>query len=107
MSKYTLNSRGEPVHEPDLVRWTQWLVTANRFVSIDVVGDAKVSTIFLGMDYNFFDGPPILWQSRVSGGSLDCTTDRCAGSREQAEAMHAAMISRVRQALNSPKKQGS
>jgi hypothetical protein len=62
-----------------------------------MIGDAKVSTVFLGLDHSFSeDGPPILWETMVFGGELDQETDRCSGTREQAEAMHKKMCEQVK-----------
>jgi len=53
--------------------------------------------MFLGVDYNFsLTGSPILWKTMVFDGPLTGYQDRCAGTPEQAEAMHAAMVARVR-----------
>ncbi len=56
----------------------------------------KVSTVFLGLDHNFGDGPPILWETLVFGGPMNGQQTRCAGSREQAEAMHEKMVQLVK-----------
>lgn len=93
--QYILNDKGEPVKEPDLMKWAQWLENANREVAKTKVGEALVSTVFLGLDYNFGQGPPVLWETLVFGGPHEDEQDRCSGSREQAEAMHARMIQRI------------
>lgn len=95
--RYILDKRGEPIPEPDLFRWGRWFEYQNRIVKQENVGRSSVSTVFLGLDHNFCDeGPPILWETMVFGGKLDKETDRCGGSREQAEAMHQEMCKRVR-----------
>lgn len=96
--QYILNEAGKPIPEPDLMKWGTWLQTANRHVATEIIGDSKVSTIFLGLDYAFGGEPPVLWETMVFGGKLDQAQDRCGGSREQAEAMHARMVERVREA---------
>jgi len=93
--KYTLDEKGNPVAEPDPMKWAKWFETAKRQVAKDEIGEAKISTVFLGLDHSFGDGPPILWETMVFGGPLDEEQDRCSGSREQAEAMHARMVERV------------
>jgi hypothetical protein len=91
---------GKPVPELDLIRWAEWFgKTSNRAVASTQVGKSNIDTCFLGIDHNFHvNGPPILWETLVFGGPLQGTMDRCAGSREQAEAMHASMVERVKQA---------
>jgi hypothetical protein len=102
--RYILNSAGNPVPEPDLIKWAMWFEDhAKRRVAADEIEGIRVSTIFLALDHRWMDdGPPILWETMVFGGKLDQELDRCAGSREQAEAMHAAMCARVR-ATRKPK----
>lgn len=100
--KYTLNTQGEPVPEPNLLTWADWFESAERQVAVSLIGVSRVSTVFLGLDHNFDPaGPPILWETVIFGGSLDNEQDRCSGSREQALAMHARMVERVTAALKA------
>jgi len=95
---FILNDDGVPVVENDLVKWAIWFEEngqTRRRVGRDRIGPAEVSTVFLGLDHSFGRGSPVLWETMVFGGKLDRDQDRCAGNREQAEAMHAAMIARV------------
>ena len=96
MSNYILTPRGVPHLEKDLMKWARWYETADRHVGDDLIKGARVSTVFLGIDHSFHNGPPILWETMVFGGPLDQEQDRCSGSRKQAEAMHAAMLKRLR-----------
>jgi len=97
---YILNEDGKPVPEPDLFKWGEWFETAERRVARSEVGNAVVSTVFLGLDHNWWsEGPPILWETMVFGGKCDQEQERCAGSREQAEAMHVEMVEKVKQCL--------
>ena len=102
---YTLNAAGEPIPEPNLLVWAKWFGHSERKVAFDTIDDVQISTVFLGSDHNFGFGPPILWETMVFGGKLDQEQDRCSGSREQAEAMHDKMISRVLGSIifNTPK----
>jgi hypothetical protein len=95
---YILNENGNPVLEQDIIAWAHWFETAARRVAHDTISDASVSTVFLGIDHSFGSGPPVLWETMVFGGPMDQEQDRCSGSREQAEAMHAKMVERVKSA---------
>ena len=114
MSKFwILDEKGSPVRT-DLFTWARWFGTNAKVISQERVGRYQVSTIFLGFDHRplEFDspGPPVLWESMIFENKLSSKTvmgrvikyrkpvyqDRCAGSREQAEAMHASMIRRAR-----------
>lgn len=96
--KYILNKDGEPLLEPDLMTWGKAFEKASdRIVKQEHIGDLFVSTVFLGLDHSFGDGPPILWETMVfkKGTYDDLKMDRCSGTREQALAMHQAMVERV------------
>jgi hypothetical protein len=99
--RYILDDKGNPVPEPSLTKWAQWFEHFKlRWVAETTLGDTRISTVFLGTDHRFIgEGPPILWETMVFGGSLDHEQDRCSGTREQAEAMHEAMVARVHAVL--------
>lgn len=97
MTNYVLDENGNPRAEPDLEKWGRWMQSGNTIVAKEQLGASTVSTVFLGVDYNFSrGGPPILWETMVFGGEMDQEMDRCSGSREQAEAMHLKMVQRVK-----------
>jgi len=73
IQRYILNDEHEPVVETDLIKWAEWFEDVeNRRVAWDVTtnnpdgNDDYVSTVFLGLDHNFFGGPPILFETLVS-----------------------------------------
>jgi len=59
----------------------------------DVAPGAEVSTVFLGLDHAFGDGPPVLFETMVFGGPLDGEQDRYC-TWDEAVAGHAAMLAR-------------
>jgi len=79
-----------------------------RVVKKQQVGTYEVSTVFLGINHNFNPtGPAIVWETMVFGGDkgiFQHRQNRCSGSREQAQAMHARMVTKVREFLNSKTK---
>lgn len=94
MLKYVLDGAGEPVEEPDALKWGNWFEDADRHVGCTPIGDVKVSTVFLGLDHAFTGGPPVLWETMVFGGPLDGEQDRYT-SRADAEHGHTEMVKRV------------
>lgn len=69
---YILDDQGEPVAEPDLFAWAEWLEgayrTGSRHLADDTIGPYRVSTIFLGLDHQFgVGGPPVLWETMIFG----------------------------------------
>src|SRR5215510_3852956 len=90
MSKHYI-LKNQKIVAVSLTEWAHWLEnhTSDRIVKQEQIGDAKVSTVFLGLDHNFDpDGPPVLWETMIFGGKHDQYQERCAGGLEQAEAMH-------------------
>lgn len=95
--KYILDEKGQPVAEPDLMKWAKWFEAAERHVGDERIGESGISTVFLAMDHDYgCRGEPLLWETMVFGGALDQEQDRCSGTREQAEAMHARMVEKVK-----------
>lgn len=48
----------------------------DRLVASTTVGEANISTVFLGFDHNFGNGPPILFETMVFGGFEDGFQER-------------------------------
>lgn len=101
--KYVLDGkRPVPV---DLMTWARWFEKADRKVAWDVIGDVKVSTVFLGLDHRFGDpGPPLLFETMIFGGPHDEYQERCS-TWEEAEAMHSKALDLVRGAQTVPEVQ--
>jgi hypothetical protein len=98
--QYILDENGKPVPCNDLMKWGLFFRDSEkRIVKQERIGSYHVSTVFLGLDHSWGQGPPILWETMVfedNKGAMDQEMDRCSGNREQAEAMHEAMVERVR-----------
>lgn len=90
---------GKPKAIADIMEWATWFEAASksgeRVVEKTEVGGYEVSTVFLGIDHQFGDGPPLLFETMVFGGDLDEEMDRYS-TWEDAEHGHAAMVERVR-----------
>ena len=85
----------EAVPCEDLMEWASWFETADRSVRHDKVGAVRVSTVFLGLDHQFGDGTPLIFETMVFGGPLDGEMDRCS-TWDQAEKQHADILARVK-----------
>jgi hypothetical protein len=97
--KYILNENNQPVVEHDLFTWAKWFETADRVVSKTNFGDIQISTVFLGLDHQFDEGRPILYESMVFGGKLN---ERCIrySTREEAITGHNELVAEVVKADN-------
>jgi hypothetical protein len=78
-----------PVPVKDPIAWARWWAAngEERRVGQTVVGNASVSTVFLGIDHAFGGGTPQLFETMIFGGKHDEYEERCA-TWEEAEAMH-------------------
>jgi hypothetical protein len=91
---YVLDSAHNVAEEPDLMKWAHWFEKADRHVGLTLVGDVKVSTVFLGLDHNWGkQGPPIVFETMIFGGKHDqyqeryCTWDEALAGHKQALAL--------------------
>lgn len=86
----------KPVPAPSLREWGTWMNDGERRrVGWDVLGDVKVSTVFLGLDHSFGEGPPLLFETMIFGGKHDEYQERYS-TWEQAEAGHAKALALVK-----------
>lgn len=78
--KYILAADGKtPIVCHDLMKWARAFETMDRTVKRDTVNGVDVSTVFLGLDHSFGDGPPpILWETMIFGGPHDDYSERYA-----------------------------
>jgi hypothetical protein len=88
------------------MEWGRFFQSADRRVASDEVGSARISTVFLGLDHSFGDGPPLLFETMVFEGELDGECERYS-TWEEAEAGHSAMVERVKAAEHWPEVIGS
>lgn len=85
---------GHKVIETDLMTWAKAVRSTDRHVGKTTIGDAEVSTVFLGINHRFGNGPPLLFETMVFGGILDQEQERYT-TWEEAEEGHRAMVDRV------------
>jgi hypothetical protein len=70
---WILNEEGEP-EAASLLEWAAWMERDRERIVLQTAVGARqrVSTVFLGLDYRFFEnGPPLLWETMVFGGPFD------------------------------------
>ena len=102
LDRYVLNDKGEPVLCEDVIEWATKFEITKRRVAETTVDDLWISTVFLGLNHNWHEGPPVVWETMVFCNSdedhpLHQWMDRCAGSREQAVAMHERCVTYVKE----------
>ena len=93
--KYILEGKS-PKLVDDLLEWAMWFETANLHVAkTNLPNGVEVSTVFLGLDYSFRGGTPILFETMIFGGEHDQYQERYA-TREEAEAGHLRVVGLVK-----------
>jgi hypothetical protein len=96
-----------PVEEPDIFKWATWFELSDRVVRQDRVGDYTVSTVFLGVDHNWWrSGKPVLWETMIFGGcgislASEDIMQRRYRSYEEALAGHEKVLEGVKMAVRS------
>ena len=84
---YVLDDKGDPVREPDIVKWGAFLASDAKLLKQDVLPNGtRVSTIFIGIGIDSLSAPR-LWETMIFGGTHDRYQDRYR-SREDALAGH-------------------
>jgi hypothetical protein len=95
---YILNISGDPVPEPDVMKWALWFEEHNndrRIARTELPDGVVVSTVFLGLDHSFGRGEPLLFETMIFGGPHDETQDRYA-TRQAAINGHAHYVALAR-----------
>lgn len=70
MELYVLDDDGIPVLEPDILKW---VTGRNRdVVAKTIIGDVKISTVFLSTNHAFDAGMPLLFETMILGNHYDC-----------------------------------
>ena len=65
-------------------------------VGYDEIGEVHVSTVWLGLNHAWGDGPPLIYETMVFGGDHDQLQNRYS-TRAQAEAGHKAICGAIRE----------
>jgi len=92
-NKYILDGK-TPVQCDDIMTWGKWFQSADRHINRTKQNDVLVSTVFLGLDHSFGDGPPQLFETMVFRGEDEEGCERCS-TWEEAEAQHEKMCAEV------------
>jgi hypothetical protein len=94
---YTLRGH-KPVPCADVLEWGRWIESADRHVGSDYLGTIHVSTVFLGLNHQFGNGRPMLFETMIFGGPLDQYTERYS-TWDEAEAGHRRAVNMMRERM--------
>lgn len=100
LQTYILDGNWNPVLEPDLLKWGEWLEARQRagtlHVADELVGEVRVSTKFIGLPHLGTGDPPLLFETLVFGGDLDLQGEWYA-TRQQAQSGHKEWVEVVKE----------
>lgn len=71
----------------DLMTWAKWFETADRHVAREDRDGVQVSTVFLGINHRWGEGPPLIFETMIFGGPENEWQERCS-TWDEAVAMH-------------------
>ena len=60
----------DAVPERSLMKWAKWFEKAERIVAKSNCGGVFVSTVFLGINHQFGEGLPLLFETMVFGENM-------------------------------------
>lgn len=91
---YILNDK-QTVPVDDIFEWAKWFEKADRrvaFTTLDI--GEEVSTVFIGINHQWGNGPVLLFETLVFGGDFDGEMERYS-TWDEAAAGHKKMVARV------------
>lgn len=65
----------------NLFEWAQWFENADRRVAETILGDVRISTVFLGLNHSFgsvlnHNRVPLVFETMIFGGILNLEMER-------------------------------
>lgn len=89
---YTLADDGRtPVRCPDVRAWSEWMTSHSNRLAFCQFGDCYISTVFLGLRMYGTADDPLLFETKMFGGSYD-KIQVLSSTWEQALQCHAAAV---------------
>jgi hypothetical protein len=96
MSEHYVLNDDHTVRPAELMEWaTAFNDMEKRRVARDQIGDVWISTVFLGLDHQYGEGPPLIFETLISGGAYDQDMWRYS-TWDEAVAGHQAAVDLVR-----------
>lgn len=94
---YTLGPDHEVIRATDVIEWAKAFENdGKRLVAQETEGEFFISTVFLGINMAFFDGPPMVFETMVFDTERQSVDMERYASWEDAEAGHKMIIERVK-----------
>lgn len=84
----------------DVMEWSSFLKN-DRTLAKTKLGDILISTVFLGINHSFGNGPPLLFETMVFDAAEEEICERYS-TWDQAETGHRAIVEKIRIIKNIP-----
>jgi hypothetical protein len=93
---YIWDRETDTIKPVDTLTWGRYLEEGDRTLQITEFNGVTVSTVFIGLDYNWYKRPggPIVWETMVFGGERDGLQRRYQ-TKEEAIAGHDQIVSEM------------
>ena len=85
--------KGRPM---ELMEWAKAFESDDRRVGKDTIDGQRVSTVWLGIDHSFGEGPSLIFETMIFGGPHDQYCDRYS-NEEAALAGHNRTVTAIRE----------
>jgi len=102
-NKYYILNPDHSVKVVLLMEWAEWFEstvkerwdTPRRVAQTNINDEVNVSTVFLGLDYRFWEGPPLIFETMIFGGEHDQYQERYSTWNE-AVSWHKRAVSKAK-----------
>lgn len=88
LGRYILNEHREAVLCPDADAWLMWMATHDRVVAKTEIGQKLLSTVFLAINHQWGDGPPLLFETIFFNEEAECLEMQRYSTWAEAELGH-------------------
>ena len=92
MAWYILDENNKPVRST-IIQYGEWLEEnpERKAVKQEHIGDVRISTVFLGLDYAWHSDIPLLWETMIFKGEHDQYMDRYTSYEDALEGHQTAL----------------
>lgn len=96
MSEHYRLKPDHSIERVELMEWATYFETADRRVANTEEDGWRVSTVFLGLDHQYGEGPPLVFETMVFEGSFSDLLCWRYSTWDEAEAGHQRAVTLVR-----------
>lgn len=62
---FTMDDQGRVAPCWDTMEWGEYMEHSDRKVALTTIGRVNISTVFLGLDHNHWEGPPLIFETMI------------------------------------------